>query len=179
MCAAVDTQRIGWIGLGEMGPPIRKRLAAQGFKVTALTRNQDGRDRVARANLRGASSVRGVVDGAQIVVSAVSDDAALADIVFQDGGLAQIFVEMGTVSPNTSRRVAEATSGTGMDYVRSPISSSTALAAQGALNASGGPERMARRWTRSARARSLRHCSNTSATWWWRPAHRHSLSSRS
>jgi 3-hydroxyisobutyrate dehydrogenase-like beta-hydroxyacid dehydrogenase len=39
--AAADTQRIGWIGLGKMGLPICERLAAQSFKVTALTRNQE------------------------------------------------------------------------------------------------------------------------------------------
>lgn len=65
--------------------------------MTALTRNQEGRDRVARANLREASSARGVVDEAQIVVSAISDDAALADIVFQDGGLKETLIAVDTV----------------------------------------------------------------------------------
>jgi 3-hydroxyisobutyrate dehydrogenase-like beta-hydroxyacid dehydrogenase len=150
--ASEDPQRIGWIGLAKMGLPICERLAMRGFDVTALTRNQEGRDRVARANLREASSVRGVVDGAQIVVSAISDDAAPADIVFQDSGpketlnLAQIFVEISTISPNASRRVAETMSGIGVNYVRSPLSGSTALAAQGALTPilSGPPEAIER-----------------------------------
>ena len=79
--------RIGWIGLHKMGLPIYERLAANHFTVTALTRNREGQERAARANLQGDSTIRGVVDGAQIVVSAISDDAALVDIVFQAGGL--------------------------------------------------------------------------------------------
>jgi 3-hydroxyisobutyrate dehydrogenase-like beta-hydroxyacid dehydrogenase len=144
---AADIQRIGWIGLGKMGLPICERLAAKGFTVTVLTRDQGARDRSVRANLQGDSSIHGVVDGAQIVPSAITDDAALTDIAFKAGGLretlsrGQIFVEISTVSPNASRRVAEAMAAIGVDYVRSPVSGSTALAAQGNLTAvvSGPP----------------------------------------
>jgi 3-hydroxyisobutyrate dehydrogenase len=82
-----DKPRIGWIGLGKMGLPICQRLAGQQFKLTTLTRNPEGRARADRANLQGESKIGGVVAGAQIVVSAISDDAALLDIVFETGGL--------------------------------------------------------------------------------------------
>jgi 3-hydroxyisobutyrate dehydrogenase-like beta-hydroxyacid dehydrogenase len=139
--SALDTRRIGWIGLGKMGLPICERLAAQGFEVATLTRNPEGRERATRANLQSESKIGGVVASADIVVSAISDDAALLDIVFQAGGLketldvSQIFVEISTVSPSASQRVAEAMSAIGVGYIRSPVSGSTALAAQGALTA--------------------------------------------
>jgi 3-hydroxyisobutyrate dehydrogenase-like beta-hydroxyacid dehydrogenase len=65
----------------------------------------------------------------------------LLDVVLSPGGLretlnrSQIFVETSTVSPDASRRVAEAMAAIGVDYVRSPLSGSTVLAAQGALTA--------------------------------------------
>ena len=143
-----DKPRIGWIGLGKMGLPICERLAARQFEVTALTRNREGRERADGAKLRAESKIGGVVAGAQIVVSAISDDAALLDIVFKAGGLeetlsaSQIFVEISTVSPDVSRRVAGAMSAIGVDYVRSPVSGSTAMAAQGGLTAVvSGPAR--------------------------------------
>ncbi len=145
---APERAKIGWIGLGKMGLPICERLAAHSFLVTALTRSDEGRERAARAGLRTASSIGGVVDGAAIVVSAISDDAALLDVVFQVGGLketlnsSQTFVEISTVSPNASQRVAEAMAAIGVDYVRSPVSGSIVLAAQGNLTAvlSGPPK---------------------------------------
>ena len=124
-----------------MGLPICERLAAQGFEVATLARNPEGRERATRANLQSESKIGGVVASADIVVSAVSDDAALLDIVFQAGGLketlhaSQIFVEISTVSPSVSRRVAEAMSAIGVGYIRAPVSGSTSLAAQGALTA--------------------------------------------
>lgn len=139
--SALDRRRIGWIGLGKMGLPICERLAAQGFAVTALTRNPEGRERAARANLQSESRIGGVVTSADIVVSAISDGAALLDIVFKAGGLkermdaSQIFVEISAVSPDASRRVAEAMSAIGVGYIRAPVSGSTVLAAQGALTA--------------------------------------------
>ena len=144
---ARDKPRIGWIGLGKMGLPICERLAARQFDVTTFARNPEGRARAANSNLRRETTIRDVVTGAQIIVSAVSDDPALLDIVFQNGGLkdslnsSQIFVEISTVSPDASRRVAEAMSAIGVDYVRSPVSGSTVTAAQGALTAvlSGRP----------------------------------------
>lgn len=145
---ASHNPKIGWIGLGKMGFPICKRLAAQ-FDVMALTRNSEATNRAAQANLQGRSSIREVVDGAEIVASAVSDDAALLDIVFRDDGLkdslkaSQVFVEISTVSPNASARVAAAMSAIAVDYLRSPVSGSTATASQGALTAilSGPPQR--------------------------------------
>jgi 3-hydroxyisobutyrate dehydrogenase-like beta-hydroxyacid dehydrogenase len=135
-----------------MGLPICVRLSARGFEVTALARNADGRDRAAQAGIRSGADLQSVVVGAQIVVSAISDDAALLDIVFRAGGLketlsaTQTFVEISTVSPEASRRVAETMTAIGVDYVRSPVSGSTALAAQGNLTAllSGPPKAMER-----------------------------------
>jgi 3-hydroxyisobutyrate dehydrogenase-like beta-hydroxyacid dehydrogenase len=109
--------------------------------VATLTRNPEERERATRANLQSESKINGVASSADLVVSAVGDDAALLDIVFQAGGLkgtldvSQIFVEISTVSPSASRRVAEAMSAIGVGYIRSPVSDSTAVAAQGALTA--------------------------------------------
>ena len=150
--AALTKPSIGWIGLGKMGLPICERLVGHGFEVTALSRSADSRERAGRAGLLSEFVLRDVVDGAHIVVSAISDDAALLDIVFKADGLSetlnatQTLVEISTVSPDASRRVAEAMSAIGVDYVRSPVSGSTALAAQGTLTAvlSGPPKAIER-----------------------------------
>jgi 3-hydroxyisobutyrate dehydrogenase-like beta-hydroxyacid dehydrogenase len=150
--AASALSRIGWIGLGKMGLPICQRLAAHGFAVTALVRNAESQERAVRAGLRATPDIAGVAEGADIVASAVSDDAALLDIVMRPGGLrgtmtpGQTFVETSTVSPEVSACVSEALNAIGVDTVRSPVSGSTALAAQGTLTAvlSGPPKAIER-----------------------------------
>jgi 3-hydroxyisobutyrate dehydrogenase-like beta-hydroxyacid dehydrogenase len=152
--AQSEQHRIGWIGLGKMGLPICERLKARGFWVTALARDAGGREKAAGVGLESLPDIRGVVEGADVVVAAISDDAALLDVVLSPGGLretlnrAQTFVEMSTVSPEASRRVAEAMAAIGVDYVRSPLSGSTVLAAQGTLTAVlSGPAKAIERLT--------------------------------
>jgi 3-hydroxyisobutyrate dehydrogenase-like beta-hydroxyacid dehydrogenase len=88
-----------------------------------------------------ARTIAETANGADVVVSAISDDQALFDIALVDGGLKdclsreQVFVDMSTVSPDMSARVAQALSPVGCAYLRAPVSGSTATATQGALTA--------------------------------------------
>jgi 3-hydroxyisobutyrate dehydrogenase-like beta-hydroxyacid dehydrogenase len=141
MPASSSLSRVGWIGLGKMGLPICKRLHGAGFDVAALGRNAASRAAAVSLGLKAASTIRDAVAGADLVASAVSDDSALLDIVFADGGLrdsltpGQIYLDLSTVSPRASARVAEAMAAIGVDYYRSPVSGSTVSASQGVLTA--------------------------------------------
>ena len=134
-------RKVGWIGLGKMGLPICRRLGGAGFEVTAFCRSAEKQALATENGFKTARSLAETARGRDFVVSAVSDDKALLDVALSEGGLAQslagaqIFVETSTVSPAASRRVAQALSATGCAYLRSPVSGSTATAAQGALTA--------------------------------------------
>jgi len=134
-------RKVGWIGLGKMGLPICQRLRSAGFEVAAFCRSAEKAALATSNGLEVARTLAETARGREFVASAVTDDKALLDIALSDGGLAQslagaqIFVEMSTVSPAASRRVAEALSRKGCAYLRSPVSGSTATAAQGALTA--------------------------------------------
>jgi 3-hydroxyisobutyrate dehydrogenase-like beta-hydroxyacid dehydrogenase len=134
-------RKVGWIGLGKMGLPICQRLRSAGFEVAAFCRSAEKEALATSNGLEVARTLAETARGREFVASAVTDDKALLDIALSDGGLAQslagaqIFVEASTVSPAASRRVAEALSSTGCAYLRSPVSGSTATAAQGALTA--------------------------------------------
>jgi 3-hydroxyisobutyrate dehydrogenase-like beta-hydroxyacid dehydrogenase len=140
--AAIKTPAlIGWIGMGKMGLPICKRLLRAGFQARALCRN-GAAESVAKANgFEVARTIADTAHGADIVVSAISDDKALIDIAFADGGLRdclsseQVYIDTSTVSPEASARVAELMSRIGCAYLRAPVSGSTATAMQGALTA--------------------------------------------
>jgi len=133
--------RIAWIGMGKMGLPICVRLRGAGFAVTALCRNAAAEENAAANSFTIARSIAGTVEGADVVFSAISDDKALFDIVFAQGGLkdrltaSQVYVDISTVSPDASARVAQALSPLGCAYLRAPVSGSTFVAAQGALTA--------------------------------------------
>ncbi len=141
MTAIKAPARIGWIGMGKMGLPICRRLQGAGYQVRVLCRNP-GAELLATANyFEIVRSISEVVNGADVIASAISDDRALLDITLADGGLRdnlardQIYFDTSTVSPQASARVAEALAPIGGAYLRAPVSGSTATAAQGALTA--------------------------------------------
>jgi 3-hydroxyisobutyrate dehydrogenase-like beta-hydroxyacid dehydrogenase len=141
MAAITVPAEIGWIGVGKLGLPICKRLQSAGFRVRALCRN-GASEAVAIANgFAVAHTIAETAASADVVVSAISDDKALFAVALADGGLkdnltrGQIYVDISTVSPQMSAQVAEGLSPIGGAYLRSPVSGSTATAAQGALTA--------------------------------------------
>ena len=130
---------IGWIGLGKMGLPICRRLKAAGHSVTALVRGAAGRDRAAEHQLASAETITALAADADVVFSAISDDAALTDIVLGPRALAsclrpqQIFIDLSTVSPLVSQSVATHLEGKQVPYLRAPVSGSTGMAEAGTL----------------------------------------------
>jgi 3-hydroxyisobutyrate dehydrogenase-like beta-hydroxyacid dehydrogenase len=132
--------KVGWIGLGKMGLPICRRLSDAGFAVQVYCRSDEKARLAASEGFAVERSLAGTARACDFVVSAVSDDGALLDIVLADGGLrqnlsgSQVYIDASTVSPVASARVAAALP-PGCAYLRSPVSGSTALAAQGGLTA--------------------------------------------
>lgn len=129
---------VGWIGVGKMGLPICRRLLAEGLGLTVLVRQPEA---AARATAEGFGQSPKLEDlaAADVVVSAVPDDAALLGLM-TDGFLdamqaGQIFIDISTVSPTASAVVAHKLARTGAHYLRAPVSGSTAHAASGQLTA--------------------------------------------
>ena len=99
-------------------------------------------ERLALAVMQGVAAGASVADacsGAGVVFSMVFDDAALEQVVSGRGGVAQalasgaLFVDMSTVSPAASARVAEALAARRIRYLRAPVSGSVPLAEAGTL----------------------------------------------
>ena len=127
--------RIGWAGAGRMGAPLCRRLLAAG---AALTVADPDAARVAALVEEGASGadLADLPRLADVVCSMVPDDAALLSVAEALAGAigpGQVFMDLSTVSPDASARVAERMASRGAGYLRCPVSGSTATAAAGAL----------------------------------------------
>lgn len=126
--------RIGWIGLGKMGIPVCGHVRQAGYGVTAYVRNGAGREKASKLGLEQADSLAVLAAASDIIISSISDDAALSDIVSGVTGLAacmkagQVLIETSTVSPAASAQAAALLDGKGVAYLRSPVSGSTATA---------------------------------------------------
>lgn len=131
-------ESIGWIGLGKMGLPICRRLAAAGKRVTVYARNEQAE---AKARAEGFATCRSLdaLATQDIILSAIPDDAALRGLMIADFlqalSVGAIFMDISTVSPAASAEVAAMLEGAGVQYIRMPVSGSTLHATNGQLTA--------------------------------------------
>lgn len=132
-------QKVGWIGLGKMGVPMSANLLKKGYGVTVYNRTKGKTKALADQGAGVADSPKGAATGADVIISMISDDPVLEAVTFGSQGAFEgakagaVFVDMSTVSPVASARVAEAARAKGIRYLRAPVSGSTVLAAAGTL----------------------------------------------
>ena len=136
---SMGTKKIGWIGLGNMGTPMARNLVKAGYAVTVYNRTAAKAAVLVEAGAGLAVSPAALWDEADIVITMLSDDAALREIHGGDGGLlagaraGQLVIDMSTVSPVTSRELAGQLAAKGVDYLDAPVAGSVKPAELGQL----------------------------------------------
>ena len=129
-----DKQKIGFIGMGKMGIPMSSNLVKAGYPVTVYNRTREKTKALADLGAAVADSPKVAAVGQDMIISMISDDPVLEAISFGSGGAFEgaksgaIFIDMSTVSPIMSSRVANAAGKKDIKYLRAPVSGSTALA---------------------------------------------------
>jgi 3-hydroxyisobutyrate dehydrogenase-like beta-hydroxyacid dehydrogenase len=130
---------IGFVGLGAMGSRIAGRLLDAGHEVYGTNRTKSKAQALLDRGLQWRETPRGVAAAADVVFSMVTDDAALDAIVSgRDGILAgladgKVYLDMSTVSPRASRRLAERVRARGAQMLDAPVSGSIPQAESGTL----------------------------------------------
>ncbi len=118
--------RIGFIGLGNMGSAMAANLIRAGHDVTVYNRSRAKVDALAAAGATPASSVAEAC-GADVVISMLANDDAVAGVTFGEGGivasLAQgaTHVSSSTISVALSQRMTAAHAEAGQQFVAAPV----------------------------------------------------------
>ena len=119
--------KIGLIGLGLMGKPMGMNLLKAGFPVTVWNRTASRANELVAAGAKLASSPRELGANSEIVLSIVSDPAALEEVLWgQKGAMpgfqrGSIYVDSSTVSPTLARKVAAACAERGVRFLDAPV----------------------------------------------------------
>jgi 3-hydroxyisobutyrate dehydrogenase-like beta-hydroxyacid dehydrogenase len=128
---------VGFIGLGAMGAGIVPRLMAAGHSVTGWNRNRDKAEPLIKSGMRFADSPRAVAAASEIVLSIVTDAAAVRAVALGDDGVIAglkpggVYADMSTISPDASRAIAAEFARKGLTMLDAPISGSPVTLAQG------------------------------------------------
>ncbi len=128
---------IGFIGLGHMGSHMVPRLIAAGYHVTVYDRTREKAQAIQGATV--AETPREAAAGSSVVISIVTDDAALDEVMSgPDGVLAGAhagltIIDMSTVSPRASRYLFQEARSKGVAMLDAAVSGSVPQVEQGSL----------------------------------------------
>lgn len=145
----VSDSALGWIGLGNMGAPMAKRLIHAGYPLTVWNRSVDKAEALVTVGAGAAASPAEVARVSDVIFLSLSDTAAVEAVVLGPQGVkdgadkSKILVDTSSIAPASSRdmamRLAEET---GMRWIDAPVSGGVVGAEEGSLvfMAGGAPE---------------------------------------
>ncbi|MBA4017817.1 MAG: hypothetical protein C0483_11635 [Pirellula sp.] len=121
-------QRVGFIGLGTMGRHMAKNIAKAGFPLSVYARRDDVAQEFVEAGTTRAVTPADLAKQCDVVVSIVTADPQVREIVGGDHGLAaglspgKLWLDMSTIGPATVREIGEKIAATGAHMIDAPVS---------------------------------------------------------
>lgn len=119
--------KIGFIGLGAMGQPMASNLAKKGFDLVVYDIAQDRVPPLRDLGAAVAGSVAEVAEASDIAITMVPDSPQVEQTVLGPGGVleagreGQLVMDMSTIDPAVTDRVAAALAKAGRAFVDAPV----------------------------------------------------------
>jgi 3-hydroxyisobutyrate dehydrogenase-like beta-hydroxyacid dehydrogenase len=137
------------IGLGNMGTAIAERLLAAGCDLAVHNRTLEKAEPLRAAGATLFETAGALAEAVDVVLTSLADDDALKSVATVVAGAAQpgtLLVDLSTVSPAASARVAALADEAGLLYLRAPVSGNPSVVQAGNLTfiASGPREALER-----------------------------------
>jgi 2-hydroxy-3-oxopropionate reductase len=141
-------ERIGFIGLGIMGKPMARNLLRAGYALTVFNRSRPAVEELAKDGASAARSAAEVAERSDVVITMLPDSPDVESVVLgQDGVLESaqenlLLIDMSTISPMTSRRMADEARKRNIRALDAPVSGGDKGATSGTLSIMvGGDQR--------------------------------------
>jgi 3-hydroxyisobutyrate dehydrogenase-like beta-hydroxyacid dehydrogenase len=127
---------VGLIGLGNMGTAIAERALDGGFRLVVYNRTPQKAQPLAGRGATVAGTAAELVSQVDVVLTSLADDEALEAVAADVLAAARpgtVLVDMSTVSPAASARVASLAGEASVGYLRAPVSGNPAVVRAGNL----------------------------------------------
>ncbi|MDF2932837.1 MAG: NAD(P)-dependent oxidoreductase [Chryseobacterium sp.] len=138
----MNSEKIGFIGLGNMGHPMAKNLEKAGVPLSVFNRTIEKADDF-KEKSKVCKSVTELVENSDIIFTMLTNDDALKAVyeeILKLNITGKLFVDMSTVSPEASNEVGNALKIKEASFIDAPVAGSTKPAAEGTLIIMAGGE---------------------------------------
>jgi 3-hydroxyisobutyrate dehydrogenase-like beta-hydroxyacid dehydrogenase len=136
--ATASPERVGFIGLGNMGGAIALRLLRAGYPLTILDLDAEKMAGLIKEGATAAATPREVAELSTIVLASLQPDdvekvACGADGIVESKNRQYVFVDLSSTTEQTAIRVANALRACGIEMLDSPVSGADIGATNGNL----------------------------------------------
>jgi 3-hydroxyisobutyrate dehydrogenase-like beta-hydroxyacid dehydrogenase len=134
-------ERVAFLGLGIMGAPMARNLAAAGFEVTVWNRTRSKADAL---GLPVAATPQEASAASQATVTMVVDSPQVEEVLFSENGGFEgmgsdhVVVDMSTIAPTAARSIAQRLEP--VPFIDAPVTGSRPKAEDGTLTIMAGGE---------------------------------------
>ena len=133
-------KRIGFIGLGLMGSGMSMNLLKAGFPLTIWNRTPSKMKPLLDMGAQGAGSPKEVAERSEIVIDIVTDSPDVEEVLLGPNGVVHgakpgtVVIDMSTISPSVTRRIAEELGSKRVKMLDAPVSGGDIGAREGTLS---------------------------------------------
>ena len=137
---------IAFIGLGIMGSPMAGHLVRAGFDVVGYNLTPEPIQKLVDAGGQGATDVPTAVRGADVIITMVPDSPDVEAVTGGDDGIfanadkGALYIDMSSIRPDVSIRVADAGQKAGLRVLDAPVSGGDVGAIEASLSIMVGGE---------------------------------------
>jgi 2-hydroxy-3-oxopropionate reductase len=131
---------IGFIGLGIMGKPMARNLLKAGYSLTVLNRSRGAVDELVADGAKAGATPREVAARSDVVITMLPDSPDVEAVALGDDGIVAgvqdgaLWIDMSTIAPATTKRVAEQLAVKGVTSLDAPVSGGEKGAIDAALS---------------------------------------------
>lgn len=144
--------RIGFVGLGNIGFPMCRRLLESGYEVLAYDANPEAVSRLEDTPAEPADSLKALA-AADVVLLSLPGSDVVEEVVLGEGGLAEglssgkVLIDTSSSRPSSTRDLAKKLAESGVEMLDAPVSGGVLRAEEGKLAVMvGGREEVFERW---------------------------------
>ncbi|RMF87123.1 MAG: NAD(P)-dependent oxidoreductase [Nitrospinota bacterium] len=138
--------KVAFIGMGTMGAPMALNILKAGHEVTVHNRTREKEEPVAKAGAKRAASPKEAAMGQEVIITCVSDTPDVEEVILGENGVihgaspGSIVMDMSTISPAATRRIAAELGKKGIKMIDAPVSGGSEGAQKGTLSIMIGGE---------------------------------------
>jgi 4-hydroxybutyrate dehydrogenase/sulfolactaldehyde 3-reductase len=128
---------IGFIGLGNMGQPMAANLCRKGFALRVYDVAADRIRALTALGAQAATDIRGIATACDVVITMLPDSGAVQEVLGGRGGVIEhgrrgaTIVDMSTIDPRVTDRLAAEAATSGFAFVDAPVGRLASHAARG------------------------------------------------